>query len=422
MFADVTPEMRVFREEIFGPVLVATPFETEEEAMQARERDGVRPRRVRLDERADAGAPRRAGDRRRARLGQLAERPRPAHAVRRHEASGIGREGGDYSFEFYCELETIHVALGDHPIPRLGLGHEPRPDWVIRRSTSCAVAHVELTVTDLAASREFYVDVLGLVPTAETDDALYLRGYEERLHHSLVLRVGPAPLLDHIAYRVRSAADLDAVAAAYRALGCEVAEVEDVELGQGPAIRLHDPLGFPIEFFHEMEQAETLLQRYDLYRGARITRADHVNVYMPDVAAGFELYRALGFRCSEYIATTATSDCSRCGSTASDGARHRADDRRRPAAAPFRVHDRGDGVDHRALRHPRRAASRGRDRARARPARRLERVLRLPARSGRPPDRALHRRLLHRRPGPPADALERVGRATPDILGPPRSR
>jgi 5-carboxymethyl-2-hydroxymuconic-semialdehyde dehydrogenase len=38
--------------------------------------------------------------------------------------SGIGREGGDYSFEFYCELETIHVALHEHRIPRLGLGAE----------------------------------------------------------------------------------------------------------------------------------------------------------------------------------------------------------------------------------------------------------------------------------------------------------
>ena len=38
--------------------------------------------------------------------------------------SGIGREGGEYSFEFYCELETIHVALREHRIPRLGLGAE----------------------------------------------------------------------------------------------------------------------------------------------------------------------------------------------------------------------------------------------------------------------------------------------------------
>jgi 5-carboxymethyl-2-hydroxymuconic-semialdehyde dehydrogenase len=35
--------------------------------------------------------------------------------------SGIGREGGHYSFEFYCENKTVHVALGQHPIPKFGL-------------------------------------------------------------------------------------------------------------------------------------------------------------------------------------------------------------------------------------------------------------------------------------------------------------
>lgn len=33
VFADVTPEMEIFQEEIFGPVLCVTPFETEEEAV-----------------------------------------------------------------------------------------------------------------------------------------------------------------------------------------------------------------------------------------------------------------------------------------------------------------------------------------------------------------------------------------------------
>ena len=49
-------------------------------------------------------------------------------------------------------------------------------------------AYVELHVRDLDASRHFYVDLLGLVVSAETGDALYLRGWEERLHHSIVLR------------------------------------------------------------------------------------------------------------------------------------------------------------------------------------------------------------------------------------------
>ena len=50
------------------------------------------------------------------------------------------------------------------------------------------LSHVVFRVTDLAASRAFYVDTLGLQVTEETADIIYLRGLEERNHHSLVLR------------------------------------------------------------------------------------------------------------------------------------------------------------------------------------------------------------------------------------------
>jgi 3,4-dihydroxyphenylacetate 2,3-dioxygenase len=173
-----------------------------------------------------------------------------------------------------------------------------RPPFDIVRTS-----HVELAVTDLAAAREFYVDVLGLVPTAETADALYLRGLEERLHHSLVVRLGREPLVDHVAFRVGSPDDLAPLARAYESLGCVPRLVEGVEEGQGTALRVHDPHGFPLEFFYEMEHVDCLLQRFDAYRGARITRADHVNLYVPDVQPAYEYYRRLGFRCSEYIAS-----------------------------------------------------------------------------------------------------------------------
>ena len=50
----------------------------------------------------------------------------------------------------------------------------------IHLSTSCALSHVVFGVKDLAASRRFYVDILGLQVTDETDDAVYLRALEER--------------------------------------------------------------------------------------------------------------------------------------------------------------------------------------------------------------------------------------------------
>ena len=37
------------------------------------------------------------------------------------KASGIGRDGGDWSFEFYMEQKHIGLATGTHAIPRLGV-------------------------------------------------------------------------------------------------------------------------------------------------------------------------------------------------------------------------------------------------------------------------------------------------------------
>ena len=36
------------------------------------------------------------------------------------KASGIGRDGGDYSFDFYMETKNVALALGHHSIPKLG--------------------------------------------------------------------------------------------------------------------------------------------------------------------------------------------------------------------------------------------------------------------------------------------------------------
>ncbi len=173
-----------------------------------------------------------------------------------------------------------------------------RPDFDVLRA-----AHAEYVVTDLARAKEFYVDLLGLVATEEAPDALYLRGYEERTHHSLVLREGPSPLVGHLAFRVVTDRCLDLLAKELEARGCPSRWVDEGEAGQGRALRVQDPLGFPIEFFHEMAGAERLLQRFDLHAGARIMRLDHFNLHVPDTQVAYDYYRDLGFRCSEYTVT-----------------------------------------------------------------------------------------------------------------------
>jgi 5-carboxymethyl-2-hydroxymuconic-semialdehyde dehydrogenase len=124
VLADVTPEMRVFREEIFGPVVAMTPFRDEQEAIELANAteyglaayvwtaDGQRAHRV--AQAIDSGLCWINSQ-------NVRDLRTPFGGVK---GSGIGREGGDYSFEFYCDLETVHVALGEHRIPRLGVTKE----------------------------------------------------------------------------------------------------------------------------------------------------------------------------------------------------------------------------------------------------------------------------------------------------------
>ena len=164
-------------------------------------------------------------------------------------------------------------------------------------------AYAELRVTDLAASERFYVDLLGMVVAERTPDTLYLRGWEERLHHSLVLRRGAGRGAARLGFRVRREEDLDLLAADLDAHGLATEWARGPEPGVGRALRLWDPFGYPLEFFHEMEQLETQLQRFDLHRGAPILRFDHFNLHTPRIEDAFRFWTGLGFRCSEYIST-----------------------------------------------------------------------------------------------------------------------
>src|SRR5689334_13648028 len=149
-------------------------------------------------------------------------------------------------------------------------------------------AYAELVVTDLAASRWFWVDMLGFVVTAEEPDALFLRGHDELTHHSLVLRSGAQPGAMAIAYRVRTPADLGRAERFFADRGCVVERrAAGATRGIGPAVRVQDPLGFTVEFFHATDRAERLIQRYDLHRGAHIARLDHFNIVVPDIPAAY---------------------------------------------------------------------------------------------------------------------------------------
>lgn len=172
-----------------------------------------------------------------------------------------------------------------------------RPPFDILRA-----AHAELHVTDLDASLTFYESALGLIVTERRDDVAYLRGWEECHHHSLVLRRAPLAAVGHVAFRVAEEADLQRLHEHFAARDGDPRWHDD-EPGHGRALRVRDPLGYTLEFFHAMDLAERHTQRFDLQRGAPVLRFDHLNFHVDEPERAFSFWQELGFRCTEYIAT-----------------------------------------------------------------------------------------------------------------------
>ena len=86
--------------------------------------------------------------------------------------------------------------------------------------------HVEIRVPDLELATAYYTEVLGLVETArdERDGAprVFLKCWDEREHHSVILREAPTYGLDHMSFKLNEASDLDHFSTKLEAAGVPV--------------------------------------------------------------------------------------------------------------------------------------------------------------------------------------------------------
>jgi 5-carboxymethyl-2-hydroxymuconic-semialdehyde dehydrogenase len=113
-------DMRIAQEEIFGPVLTAIPFGSDDEALRLANdvRYGLTgyvwtsdiSRALRFGQELEAGMIWINAE-------NIRHLPTPFGGMK---ASGIGRDGGDYSFDFYMETKNVALAFGGHKIPKLG--------------------------------------------------------------------------------------------------------------------------------------------------------------------------------------------------------------------------------------------------------------------------------------------------------------
>ncbi|MPQ95592.1 MULTISPECIES: 3,4-dihydroxyphenylacetate 2,3-dioxygenase [unclassified Thioclava] len=160
------------------------------------------------------------------------------------------------------------------------------------------LSHVVFGVTDLAASRAFYVDTLGLQVTDEDDRHIFLRAMEERGHHSVVLVKTPEANVRSLAFKLFDEGELDKAHDWFKSEGHSVEWVERPY--QGRTLRTHDCFGMPIEFYFQMDRLEPIHQKYALYHGVKPLRIDHFNCFASDVDKAVEFYNRIGFRVTEY--------------------------------------------------------------------------------------------------------------------------
>ncbi|RST88146.1 5-carboxymethyl-2-hydroxymuconate semialdehyde dehydrogenase [Aquibium carbonis] len=120
LFTDARNDMRISQEEIFGPVLTAIPFRDEAEALAIANdvRYGLAgylwtndvTRAFRFTDGLQAGMIWVNSE-------NVRHLPTPFGGVKN---SGIGRDGGDWSFDFYMETKNVAFATGANAIPKLG--------------------------------------------------------------------------------------------------------------------------------------------------------------------------------------------------------------------------------------------------------------------------------------------------------------
>ena len=106
VFGDVTPQMRIFREEIFGPVLCITPFRDEDEAVELANASeyGLSG----YVQTADLERARRVARRLRTGMVHLNGAPTDARApFGGYRQSGNGREWGRFGLEDYLEVKAV---------------------------------------------------------------------------------------------------------------------------------------------------------------------------------------------------------------------------------------------------------------------------------------------------------------------------
>ncbi len=174
------------------------------------------------------------------------------------------------------------------------------------------LGEVQLRVTDIEEAKVHYCDRMGLIETLVDDQGLvYYKAWDEKDHHSVVLRETDRAGLDHIAFKVYDDATLDELGRAIAEFGLEVEEVAaGVYPKSGRRLRFTLPTGHEMHLYAEKEYLGNTLGTTNpgvipdegVVRGFRINGLDHCFIAGPDAERNMRLFtEVLGFGLSEQL-------------------------------------------------------------------------------------------------------------------------
>lgn len=162
------------------------------------------------------------------------------------------------------------------------------------------LGEVQIRVLDMDEAREHYGKRMGLHEVmTDADGRVYFKAWDEKDHHSVVLRQADRSGLDHFAYKVYDDATLTDLQGRLEAFGIEVASVDaGVYPKSGRRLKFRIPTGHEMHLYAEKDQVGNTLGEFNpgtvpdegVIRGMRIYGLDHLFILGPDMAGNVRLF------------------------------------------------------------------------------------------------------------------------------------
>lgn len=172
------------------------------------------------------------------------------------------------------------------------------------------LAHAEYLTPKPDETLWFFKDLLGMHETHRENGSVYLRGYQDTYHHSLIVTESDDGGLGHAAWRTSSPEALEELAGSIDDVGLGRGWI-DAGVGHGRAFCFETPDGHRQEIFWEVDRYEPTeeeasrmacsVQKRPL-QGIPVRRIDHLNLMAADEPATRDFFiRQMGFLYRERI-------------------------------------------------------------------------------------------------------------------------